>query len=76
MTDPLWSKRVQVAELMTAALGRFEPNDEAELKWGLEKGRKPGRGFSANDSHIRNLPESQLDILIEHYGGAHQQHVW
>ena len=76
MTDPLRSKRVRVAELMTAALGRFEPNDEMDLKWGLEQGRTPGRGFSANDSHIRSLPESQLDILIEHYGGSTERHVW
>jgi len=76
MTDPLRSKRVQVAELMTAALGRFEPYDELDLKRGLEMGRTPGRGFSANDSRIQNLPESQLDILIEHYGGSAERHVW
>jgi hypothetical protein len=61
---------------MTAALGRFEPQNEIQLREGLDKGRTPGRGFSANDPYIQRLPESQLDILIEHYGGASQRHVW
>jgi hypothetical protein len=71
------AKRQRLAQLMNEALGAFDPRDEVQLIQGLNRGRRPGKRYSADDRDIKRLPESQLDFLIEHYSGTNgPRHVW
>lgn len=74
--DPLKAKREHLAMLMNRALeASFRQGlDPAVAQWTLN--RRRDQKFSAQDRDVRSLPESQLDLLIAHYGNDGPRCVW
>ena len=74
--DPLRAKREKAAELMNRALDASfsQGMDPAQVVWMLN--RRRDQRYTADSPELRGQPESQLDILIAHYGGSGVRYVW